>query len=164
MSADSPSRRSRRPVVAERTPALQSALDAALSGDAGDPIRRAMWLDELDRRLRSSLPQPLAAHARLANLDGSALVYLVDSPVWHARLRLASGELLDAARSIGLEVDRIAIRTSHLPRPRESPATSPSAQARGATAIPAALKAALASLGASTPGGKEGDSGQEPGS
>src|SRR3546814_8422703 len=75
-------------------PVPRAALDALL-GDAasGNPIRRAMWLDELDRRLSPLLPPSLAAHARLANVDGDRLVYLVDSPVWHARLRLASNEL-----------------------------------------------------------------------
>jgi len=89
-----------------------------LSGTSADPIRRALWLDALDQRLRPCLPPSLAAHARLANVTGAQattgagmagvklaglkLVFLVDSPVWHARLRLATPELLDAARSIGL--------------------------------------------------------------
>ena len=94
-------------------PVPRAALDALL-GDAasGDPIRRAMWLDELDHRLSPLLPPSLAAHARLANVDGDRLVYLVDSPVWHARLRLASNELLDAARSLGLDVTRFVVRTA----------------------------------------------------
>src|SRR3546814_20721492 len=71
-----------------------------------------MWLDELDRRLSPFLPPSLAAHARLANVDGDRLVYLVDSPVWHARLRLASNELIDAARSLGLDVTRFVVRTT----------------------------------------------------
>src|SRR3546814_9178668 len=71
-----------------------------------------MWLDELDRRLSPLLPPSLAAHARLANVDGDRLVYLVDSPVWHARLRLASNELIDAVRSLGLDVTRFVVRTT----------------------------------------------------
>src|SRR3546814_8275957 len=68
------------------------------------------------------LPPPLAAHARLANVDGDMLVYLVDSPVCHARLRLASNELIDAARSLGLDVTRFVVRTT-----RQCPARKRSA-------------------------------------
>ncbi|MFX4347626.1 DUF721 domain-containing protein, partial [Acinetobacter baumannii] len=75
------------------------ALDALLKEPAGDVVRRALWLDELDRRLRPCLPEPLAAHARLANVDRNRLVFVVDAPVWRARLRLAAPEILDAARS-----------------------------------------------------------------
>src|SRR3546814_15013415 len=94
-------------------PVPRAALDARL-GDAasGNPTRRAMWLDELDRRLSPLLPPSLAAHARLANVDGDRLLYLVDSPVWHARLRLASNELIDAARPLGLDVTLFVIITA----------------------------------------------------
>ncbi|WP_027080823.1 DUF721 domain-containing protein [Luteimonas mephitis] len=126
-------------------PVPRAALDALL-GDAvgGNPIRRAMWLDELDRRLSPLLPPSLAAHARLANVDGDRLVYLVDSPVWHARLRLASSELIDAARSLGLDVTRFVVRTTKLvpgAQAQSGPAVLPvSATAR------AAVRDALASL------------------
>lgn len=127
-----------------RSTAPTAALDALLSGTAGDPLRRALWLDELDRRLRPHFPSSLAAHARLANVDGATLVVLVDSPIWHARMRLAASELLDAARSIGLDVTRIAIKTARqsvAPLPRTGPAALPmSATARDA------LRDALASL------------------
>ena len=69
--SDSRSNPSRRP----STPT--AALDALLAESAGDPIRRAMWLDELDRRLRPFLPFPLAAHARLANYERGRLVFVV---------------------------------------------------------------------------------------
>lgn len=127
------------------SPAPQAALDALL-GDAagGDPIRRAMWLDELDRRLSPLLPPPLAAHARLANIDGDRLVYLVDSPVWHARLRLAASELVDLARSLGLDVTRLVVRTTRQ-LPGADPRPGPAAVPMSATAREA-LRDALASL------------------
>ena len=124
-----------------------AALDAALEGASADPIRRAIWLDALDRRLVPLLPPALAPHARLANVDRNRLVFLVDSPIWHARLRLSAEVLLDAARSIGLDVSDIVIRTST--RPLRAPATdagrppiggAPSARSREA------LQAVLASL------------------
>src|SRR3546814_16144672 len=81
----------------------RKALDALFAGSTADPLRRALWLDALEQRLRPHLPPSLAAHARFANVDGARLVFVVDSPVWRARLRLAAPELLDAARSVGLE-------------------------------------------------------------
>jgi hypothetical protein len=114
-----------------------------LDGPGGDPVRRALWLDDLDGRLRPCLPAGLAAHARLANVDRGRLGFVVDAPVWQAKLRHAVPELLDSARSIGLAVDDVVIRTSpgtptdrravKAPRPM-SPATQK------------ALQAALASL------------------
>jgi hypothetical protein len=94
-----------------RRPAPQPALDALLKEPAGDVVRRALWLDELDRRLRPCLPEPLAAHARLANVDRNRLVFVVDAPVWRARLRLAAPEILDAARSFGLGATELVVRT-----------------------------------------------------
>lgn len=80
-------------------------------------MRRALWLEAVDLRLRPYLPQPLAAHAQLANVDRGRLVFLVDAPVWHARLRMVAPQLLDAARSLGLEVSSLAIkiRTTQVP-------------------------------------------------
>ncbi|WP_024889448.1 DUF721 domain-containing protein [Luteimonas huabeiensis] len=103
----------------------QPALDALLDGAAGDPIRRALWLDGLDRQLRPLLPPALAAHARLGNVDGRRLVLLVEAPVWHARVRLAGPEILEAARSIGLDVAELTVRTATraaTPPPRATPA------------------------------------------
>lgn len=129
----------------------QPALDALLAEPAGDPIRRAIWLDGLDRRLRPCLPASLAAHAQLANFENGRLVFVVDAPVWRAKLRLAAPELLDAARSIGLVaaelVVKIAIPPSHpVPAPRPPIPLSPATQS--------ALQAALASLKDSTNPGK----------
>ena len=125
------------------------ALEALLDDSAGDPIRRAIWLDTLDRRLHSLLPPTLAAHARLGNVNGHRLVYLVDSPIWHARLRLAGPEILDAARSLGLDVTEFVVKTTRpehrAPQPRT--ATRPlSARADEA------LRDALATLSGDTTG------------
>lgn len=88
---------------------------------------------------------------RLANVAGDRLVFLVDSPVWHARLRLAADELLDAARSIGLEVRDITIKTTSRPLrdPAHSGAQAPAGSVPGtgrSTATGEALRAALAAL------------------
>ena len=152
--SDSSSRRSRSPNVppaAERSATARTALDALLSGTAGDPVRHALKLDALDRELRPLLPPQLAPHVRLANVAGDRLVFLVDSPVWHARLRLAADELLDAARSIGLEVRDIAITATSRPLrdPAQAAAQGSPRSVRGTGRSPAteeALRAALAAL------------------
>src|SRR5688572_3005102 len=91
----------------------RAALDALLAEPAGGPVRRAMWLDELDQRFRPFLPPSLAAHARLANYErGGRLVFVVDAPVWRAKMRLAAPELLDAARSIGLDAAELIVKTT----------------------------------------------------
>jgi hypothetical protein len=120
-----------------------------LESEAGHPgqplLRRALWLEALDRQIRPFLPAGLAAHARLANLDNGRLVYLVDGPVWHARLRLAATEVLDAARSIGLEVTELVVKTIATPpplRPTDTAAAMPSMKPLSAAAQDA-LRAAL---------------------
>ncbi len=102
-----------------------------------------MWLDAMDRRLHSLLPPTLAAHARLGNIVGNRLVYLVDSPIWHARLRLAGPEILDAARSIGLEVTEFIVKTTRPDRraPPPRPVSRPSSARAGQ-----ALRDAVATL------------------
>ena len=121
-----------------------AALDALLAESAGDPIRRAMWLDGLDLRLRPLLPPPLAAHARLANYERGRLVFVVDAPVWRAKLRLLAPVLLDAARSIGLAPSEFVVKTS-LPPPA-APQLPPRNTVTMSPAARDALQAALASL------------------
>lgn len=134
----SPPSRPRLPV-----PALQ-----ALIGSGSDTVRRAQWLDVLDRQLRVHLDPALAAHARLANVDGTRLVFLVDGPVWHARLRLLSPELLASARSLGLAVEAVTVKTAHQPLFVEHAANRTHAQVvpRMSPATAEALQAALDSL------------------
>lgn len=97
----------------------QVAIDALLGGEASDPggqfLRRALWLEALDLQLRPCLPAGLAAHARLANIDRGRLVYLVDAPVWHARMRLAATDILDTARSFGLEASDLVVKVASGP-------------------------------------------------
>jgi len=130
---------------AHRNAGPQAPVEALLSDAAFDPLRRALWLDALDQRLRPSLPPSLANHARLANLDGGRLVYVVDAPVWRAKLRLVAPELLDAARSLGLGVTDLVVKVTTLPAH-----ASERAEGRKTTPMSAAakeaLQAALASL------------------
>lgn len=129
-----------------------SALQA-LDGNGSQTLRRAQWLDVLDRQLRVHLDPMLAAHARLANVDGTRLVFLVDGPVWHARLRLLSPDLLASARSLGLSVDAIVVKTARHPLFADHPATRKAAGAMPSMspATAAALQAALDSLRPAAP-------------
>lgn len=104
-----------------RASAPKPALDAIMADKSGNPLRRALWLDSLDQQLRPHLPPTLRNHCRLANVNGEHLVFLVESPVWHAKLRLAEAQILDAARSIGLKATKVTIKTASAPPPR-SPA------------------------------------------
>lgn len=133
---------------------LRAAFDALAADTSGrSPIKRAMWLDALDRTLRSHLAPSLAAHARLANVDGSRLVYLVDSPLWNASLRLAAPALLEAARSHGLDVRELRVRTTT--QPLFPPARVEAATHPLSASAPEGLRAALASLHG--PDGEGGD-------
>jgi hypothetical protein len=134
--------------------APQAALDALLADAAFDPLRRALWLDALDQRLRPCLPPSLAAHARLANLDGSRLVFVVDAPVWRTRLRLAAPEVLDAARSLGLGVTELVVKATT--SPIQPPERADKAVKPMSAAARDALQAALASL--KDPGKNSGES------
>ena len=122
------------------TPALQ-----ALSGTAADPVRRALWLDALGQQLVPFLPPALASHCRLANVAGDRLVFLVDSPLWRAKLRLAAPGLVEQARSIGLAVTEVTAKVvaqlaiPAIPDPSRQPLPMSAASRE-------ALQAALASL------------------
>lgn len=135
----------------------RAALDALLAEAAGNPLRRAMWLDTVDQLLRPCLPPGLAAHARLANVRGDKLVFVVDAPVWHAKLRLALPALVDAARSVGLDVSGASVKTTLQPLrplpPAAPPATPISAAAQSG------LEAALALLRPDAPEGNTGAGG-----
>jgi len=132
-----------------KSPGPKAALEALLTGTAADPVRRALWLDALDQRLRPYLPPSLAAHVRLANVNGAKLVFLVDSPVWHARLRLATSDLLDAARSVGLDATEVVIRTKT--PSSELGTAAPRAALPMSAAAREALEAALSSLRVTSP-------------
>ena len=123
----------------------RAVLDALAADASGrSPIKRALWLDALDRTLRPHLPVSLAAHARLANVDGAKLVYLVASPLWNASLRLAAPALLDAARSHGLDVRELRVRTTT--QPLFPPARVETAIRPLSASAPEGLRDALASL------------------
>jgi hypothetical protein len=138
-----------------RTGTAQPALQAALTDAATDPVRRAMWLDALEQQLRPCLPPALAPHCRLANVAGKRLVFIVDSPVWNARLRLAAPELINVAQSIGLAVTEVTAKTSLAPpmKPAQDPVVPVSEASRKGLQAALDLLSAPDSAGAPTPQG-----------
>ncbi len=124
-----------------------------MSDAATDPVRRALWLDALEQQLRPCLPPALSPHCRLGNVTGGRLVFIVDSPVWHAKLRLAAPELINVARSVGLAVTEVVAKTTLAPSPPAQPAgraVNPMSEASRQ-----ALRAALASLQENDPSGEK---------
>ncbi|MGY0505487.1 DciA family protein [Luteimonas sp. e5] len=106
-----------------------------LQEPVGDVLRRALWLDAVDRQLRSRLAPPLARHVRLVDLAQKRLSLRAQSPAWAHRARLEGDQILHAARSIGLEVERVEVRlaTAGAPPPRRTSAEKPpSAASRAA--------------------------------
>ena len=138
-----------------RTGTAQPALQAALTDAATDPVRRALWLDALEQQLRPCLPPALAPHCRLANVAGKRLVFIVDSPVWNARLRLAAPELIDVAQSIGLAVTEVTAKTSLAPlaKPAQDPVVPVSEASRRGLQAALDLLSAPDSAGAPAPQG-----------
>lgn len=132
------------------------AAEAAFADETGATLRRALWLDALDQQLRPLLPPGLVPHCRLANVSGGQLVFVTDSPVWRARLRLAEAQLLDAARSIGLNPTAVILKTTTVPlHAPAAPATSPLVSATALKAV----SDALASLRDPLPGDPDGSKG-----
>jgi hypothetical protein len=114
-----------------------------MTGSAADPLRRALWLNALGHQFRPILPPALANHCRLANVTDRRLVFLVDSPVWKAKLRLATPELLQLAASLGLSATDVAAKVT------TQPLWAPQPETRHAPTGSAAAHKALAEVMAS---------------
>ncbi|UWX04741.1 DUF721 domain-containing protein [Pseudoxanthomonas sp. NC8] len=138
------------------------AAEAAMADETGAPLRRALWLDALDQQLRPLLPPGLAPHCRLANVSGGQLVFVTDSPVWRARVRLAEAEILGAARSVGLNPTAVIVKTTTVPLQPPAPAgaTVPLVSATARQAV----SDALASLRESDPSDSQDSGAPAPGS
>ena len=124
---------------ARRAAVPPTAAEAAMADGAGTTLRRALWLDALDQQFHPLLPPGLAPHCRLANVSGGQLVLVTDSPVWRARLRLAEAELLDAARSIGLNPTCVVVKIRTVAAPPAAGTTHPMPSAIAKKAIGDAL-------------------------
>lgn len=106
------------------------ALEATGESGLRRVIERARMLDEIDRRLRLSLPPALAQQCRLANVRDDRLVFLVSSPVWKTKLRLHEDVLVDAARLAGLPARSLTVKVATMqPVPPNAASRLPLSQA-----------------------------------
>lgn len=90
----------------------RQALQALEGSGLASLVERARWLDALDPLLRQCLPATLAGQCKLANVDDMNLVFLVNAPVWKAKLRLHADALLDAAAAAGLKARTLVVKVS----------------------------------------------------
>jgi hypothetical protein len=84
--------------------------------------RRAHELDEMDRRLRQTLPSPLRDQVRLADIRDGRIVFLAPSPAWASRLRLAQAQILAAARAMGAQAGSVVVKVVPPPAAPHEPA------------------------------------------
>lgn len=98
---------------------------------------QAQYQERLLARLRVELPEPLACHCIGATLKGSTLSLLVDSPVWNARLRFQSPQLLSRLRGDfpGLANIQVSVARPADTRPRPSPHRSRTRSTQAASIV-----------------------------
>ncbi len=83
-------------------------------------VERAQRLLRLERNVLQLLPEDLASHCNLLNLNKSTLVLGTPSSAWAARLRFAAPELVKTLRSrLSLDVSTVRVRI----RPETPPAS-----------------------------------------
>ncbi len=87
-------------------------------------LRRARDLERVDGLIRQHLGAPLNRHCRLANLTPHTVILHADSPVWSARLRYRTPEILALLRRQlghpGLRQAQVRVRP-----PMEPPVRAP---------------------------------------
>jgi len=81
-------------------------------------LSRARALGELDAQVHELIPPPLNAHCRVLAVRDDTLVVAADSPVWAARLRYQSSQLvkqLSGISSVKLRTVQVRVRASDHP-------------------------------------------------
>jgi len=80
-------------------------------------LSRARTYSELDAELHALIPAPLNSHCRILSIRDDTLVLAADSPVWAARLRFHTTQLVkQLSTSRTVTVRTVSVRV----RPRES--------------------------------------------
>src|ERR1700754_3803446 len=88
-------------------------------GPVASLAQKARELDQLDRKLRATLPSPLCDQVRFADLRDGRLVFLAPSSAWASRVRLYQTQILEAARALGASAHSVAVKVGP-PPPRGS--------------------------------------------
>ena len=88
-------------------------------------MRRARYLETVDKALQQLLGASLAGHCQVANINGDTLVLQTASAAWGARLRYLAPSLLEQlSRQLGwdrVKQTRILVRPEAFPN-RDKPA------------------------------------------
>lgn len=68
----------------------------------GPMLRKARWLDEVNRLLWEQMDESLAKHCRVANVSNERLILVACSSAWSARLRFRVPEILGRLERLGI--------------------------------------------------------------
>ena len=94
---------------------LENILNTNKNGDLGDLVQRARDMGALTAALAKALPAELAGSLIAANIRGnSELVLICPSSAWASRLRFEETVLVKAARSHGINVDKVSVRVARV--------------------------------------------------
>ncbi|WP_133816829.1 DciA family protein [Tahibacter aquaticus] len=86
-------------------------------------IQRARALEALDLRLRLTLPPTLRPHCCLADARAGRVVFLANSSIWAAKLRLHQTPILaEAQKALGQPFKVFAVKVAPLPSVPPEPA------------------------------------------
>ncbi|NII09911.1 DciA family protein [Oleiagrimonas sp. C23AA] len=83
--------------------------------------KRAHELDQLDKRLRQVLAPSIREQVRLADVRHGRIVFLVPSPAWASRIRVAQADILQAARAMGTNANLVTVKVGSPPPPPSEP-------------------------------------------
>ena len=92
----------------------------------------------LDKMLHELIPPPLNEHCRALNVAGTTLILAADSPVWAARLRFHTPQLvkqLSSEHPFDIRAVRIRVRPADRPAPPEKRQNRPRRTPLGAAAL-----------------------------
>lgn len=109
------------------------ALDSLLDDASGKPLRHALWLEEMQEKLSHQLPPHLRGQLRLVGTGNGVLSFITYAASWASRARHEQATLLQAARAIGLDVQRVRVKVV-IPEPLPIP---PAPRPPNATAVAA---------------------------
>lgn len=101
-------------------------------------LSRARELMALDKRLFELLPTPLNEHCRTLNITGTTLILAADSPVWAARLRFHTAQLVKQLASypaVDIRAARIRVKPAGSPATSAKPKTTPGLAPQGVIAL-----------------------------
>jgi hypothetical protein len=94
---------------------LGNLLNLKENAELGELIERARSMGRLTETLSKSLPEDLAGSLIAANIrEESELVVICRNSAWASRLRFEEETLIAAARSHGVDVDKVSVRVARV--------------------------------------------------